>query len=206
MVVGAHCIRPCSATSVRKTTFLVVKEIQLPRPLRPIHGVFPKIADDVFVADNAIITGDVEIGAGSSVWFGVVMRGDNAPIRIGERTNIQDGTIIHVDADAPVSIGNNVTIGHRAIIHGTTIGDGVQVGMGSVILSRSVVEPESMVGASALVPEGAVVESGTVVMGVPAKPRRALSETERARVLKAAAHYAELAQEYRALQDAADAD
>ncbi|MCC6936282.1 MAG: gamma carbonic anhydrase family protein, partial [Thermomicrobiales bacterium] len=99
----------------------------MPNPVRPFRDKQPRIADDVFVADNAIITGDVEIGAGSSVWFGVVIRGDSAPIRIGERTNIQDGTIVHADADAPVTVGNDVTIGHRAIIHGTTIGAGAQV-------------------------------------------------------------------------------
>jgi len=178
----------------------------LPNPVRPFRDKQPRIADDVFVADNAIITGDVEIGAGSSVWFGVVIRGDSAPIRIGERTNIQDGTIVHADVDAPVTVGNDVTIGHRAIIHGTTIGAGAQVSMGAIVLSRSVIESGAVVGAAALVPEGAVVEAGSVVMGVPAKPRRTLSEADRARVARAAEHYVELAREYRAAQDEADSN
>lgn len=173
----------------------------MPRPLRPYRGKRPKIAKDVFVADNAVITGDVEIGSGSSVWYGVVMRGDSAPIRIGERSNVQDGTIVHADEGAPVIVGDDVTIGHRAIIHGTRIGDGAQVSMGAILLTGSVIEPGAVVGAGALVPEGMVVEAGTVVMGVPAKPRRTLSETDRERVAEAARHYVALAREYKAEQD-----
>jgi carbonic anhydrase/acetyltransferase-like protein (isoleucine patch superfamily) len=168
-----------------------------PNPLRPFRDKTPKIAEDVFIADNAVITGDVEIGSGSSVWFGVVMRGDSAPIRIGERSNVQDGTIVHADADAPVVVGNDVTIGHRAIIHGTVNGDGAQVSMGAVVLSHSRVEAGAIVGAGALVPEGMVVEADTIVMGVPAKPRREVTAADRARTEEAARHYTALGREYK---------
>jgi carbonic anhydrase/acetyltransferase-like protein (isoleucine patch superfamily) len=145
-----------------------------------------------------VLTGDVEIAEGASVWFGVVMRGDSAAIRIGRRSNVQDGTIVHADDGAPVIVGEDVTIGHRAIIHGCVIEDGAQVSMGAIVLTGARVGPGAVVGAGALVPEGAVVEAGTVVMGVPAKPRRTLSETDQARVAGAAAHYVELGREYRA--------
>lgn len=174
------------------------------RPLRSYRDETPRIADDVFVANNAVITGDVEIGPGSSVWYGVVMRGDSAPIRIGERSNVQDGTIVHADEGAPVIVGDDVTIGHRAIIHGTRIGDSSQIGMGAILLTGSVVEPGAVVGAGALVPEGAVVEAGTVAMGIPARPRRTLSDADRERVAEGARHYVALAREYKTEQDTAD--
>ena len=164
-------------------------------PLRAYRDQTPKVAGDVFVADNAVITGDVEIGAGSSIWYGVVIRGDSAPIRIGVRSNVQDGSIVHADEGSPVNIGDDVTIGHRAIVHGTTIGDGSLVGMGAILLNGSVV------GAGALVPEGATIEAGTVVMGVPARPRRTLSEADRARIIEGSQHYVALAREYKAAQD-----
>ena len=170
-------------------------------PLRAYRDQTPRVAEDVFVADNAVITGDVEIGAGSSIWYGVVIRGDSAPIRIGVRSNVQDGSIVHADEGSPVNIGNDVTIGHRAIVHGTTIGDGSLVGMGAILLNGSVVEPGAVVGAGALVPEGATIEAGTVVMGVPARPRRTLSEADRARIIEGSQHYVALAREYKAAQD-----
>ncbi len=173
------------------------------RPLRPYRDLRPRIADDVFVADNAVITGDVEIGAGSSVWYGVVMRGDSATIRIGERSNVQDGTIVHADEGAPVIVGDDVTIGHRAIIHGCIVEDGAQVSMGAIVLTGARIGARAIVGAGALVPEGAIIEAGTVVMGVPAKPRRALSGTDEARIAEAARHYVALAREYKAEQDGA---
>jgi carbonic anhydrase/acetyltransferase-like protein (isoleucine patch superfamily) len=156
----------------------------------------PKVADDAFVADTAIVTGDVEIGSGSSVWFGVVIRGDTAPIRIGQRSNIQDGTIIHADPGAPTTIGDDVTVGHACIIHGTTLGDGAQVSMGATVLSHSVIGPGAIVGAGALVPEGATVEPNTIVMGVPATFRRTVEDADRARTVEAARHYHALGREY----------
>src|SRR5262245_14597522 len=101
----------------------------------PYNGVWPRIAPDAFIAPGAVVIGDVEIGAQASVWFNATIRGDTAPIRIGARSNVQDGATLHVDANAPCVVGDDVTIGHNAVVHGTTIGNGVTIGMGSIILS-----------------------------------------------------------------------
>jgi carbonic anhydrase/acetyltransferase-like protein (isoleucine patch superfamily) len=160
----------------------------------------PRIAPDAFIADGAVITGDVEVGPGASVWYGVVIRGDSSPIRIGARSNIQDGTIIHSDADAPTSIGADVTVGHRAIVHGATVGDGALIGMGAILLSHSRIGAGAIVGAGALVPERGVVEAHTLVMGVPARPRRALSNADAELTVESARHYHELGKEYQEAQ------
>ena len=140
--------------------------------LLPFDGVFPRIASGVYLAPGSVVIGDVEIGADSSVWFNAVIRGDVAPIRIGERSNVQDGAVLHVDRGTPCIVGDEVTIGHAAIVHGTTVGDGVTIGMGAVVLSRSEIGAEAIVAAAALVPEDAVVASGALVMGVPAREKR----------------------------------
>jgi carbonic anhydrase/acetyltransferase-like protein (isoleucine patch superfamily) len=162
------------------------------------EGKTPVIADDVFIAPGAMIIGDVEIGAGSSVWFNVVIRADCNTVRIGERTNIQDGAIIHVDPDAPCTIGDDCTIGHGAIVHGTTLGDRVLVGMGAVILSRSTIADEVLVAAGAVVPEEMLVRAGTLVAGVPAKEKRELDDRNRARLKLGADHYLEYGRRFRA--------
>lgn len=146
----------------------------------PFAGVFPRIASGVYLAPGSVIIGDVEIGEESSVWFNAVLRGDVAPIRVGARSNIQDGAVLHLDRGTPCIVGDEVTIGHAAIVHGTTVGDGVTIGMGAVVLSRSTIGAEAIVAASALVPEDAVVSSGALVMGVPARERRMLTPDERA--------------------------
>ena len=140
--------------------------------LLPFNGVFPRIASGVYLAPGSVVIGDVDIGADSSVWF-------NAVIRIGKRSNVQDGAVLHVDRGTPCVVGDEVTIGHSAIVHGTTVGDGVTIGMGAVVLSRSEIGAEAIVAAAALVPEDAVVAFGTLVMGVPAREKRLLSEEER---------------------------
>ena len=148
--------------------------------LLPFKGVFPRIASGVYLAPGSVVIGDVDIGADSSVWFNAVIRGDVAPIRIGERSNVQDGAVLHVDTGTPCIVGNEVTIGHAAIVHGTTVGDGVTIGMGAVVLSRSQIGTEAIIAAAALVPEDAVVASGALMMGVPAREKRLLSDAERA--------------------------
>jgi carbonic anhydrase/acetyltransferase-like protein (isoleucine patch superfamily) len=148
--------------------------------LLPFKGVFPRIASGVYLAPGSVVIGDVEIGADSSVWFNAVIRGDVAPIRIGERSNVQDGAVLHVDTGTPCVVGNEVTIGHAATVHGTTVGDGVTIGMGAVVLSRSEIGAEAIIAAAALVPEDAVVASGLLMMGVPAREKRSLSNAERA--------------------------
>jgi carbonic anhydrase/acetyltransferase-like protein (isoleucine patch superfamily) len=165
----------------------------------PFNDVRPRIAAGVFIAPGAVIVGDVEIGAGSSVWFNAVIRGDVAPIRIGSGSNVQDGAVIHVNTGSPCVIGDDVTIGHTAIVHATTIGDGVTIGMGAVVLSRSAIGIEAIVAAGALVPEDAVVESGALVMGVPARERRQLTAEERAASRENARRYVRNAVKYRAL-------
>jgi carbonic anhydrase/acetyltransferase-like protein (isoleucine patch superfamily) len=165
-------------------------------PLRPFRDTFPQVADDTFVADTAVVIGDVEIGSESSVWFGVVIRADSSKITIGERSNVQDLSMLHSDEDAPCTIGNDVTIGHGALVHGCTVEDGAQISMGAIVLSHAVVGAGAIVGAGALVPEGAHVEPNTIVMGVPAKPRRAVTDEDRARTIEAARHYSELGREY----------
>jgi carbonic anhydrase/acetyltransferase-like protein (isoleucine patch superfamily) len=147
--------------------------------LLPFNGVFPRTASGVYLAPGSVVIGDVDIGADSSVWFNAVIRGDVAPIRIGKRSNVQDGAILHVDRGTPCIVGDEVTIGHSAIVHGTTVGDGVTIGMGAVVLSRSEIGAEAIVAAAALVPEEAVVASGALMMGVPAREKRALSDEER---------------------------
>jgi carbonic anhydrase/acetyltransferase-like protein (isoleucine patch superfamily) len=165
--------------------------------LLPFDGVFPRIADGVYLAPGAVIIGDVEIGAASSVWFNAVLRGDVAPIRVGRRSNIQDGAVLHLDRGTPCIVGDEVTIGHSAIVHGTTVGDGVTIGMGAVVLSRSTIGAEAIVAAAALVPEDAVVAAGALVMGVPARERRMLSAEERAASRENALRYVRNAAIYR---------
>ncbi|HUZ01268.1 MAG TPA: gamma carbonic anhydrase family protein [Thermomicrobiaceae bacterium] len=163
-----------------------------------LGGKSPRIAADVFLAPNAVVIGDVEIGGGSSVWFGAVLRGDSGPIRIGRHTNLQDGVIVHLDPGFPTTIGDDVTVGHGAIVHGTIVGDGAQIGMGAITLSGSRIGAGAIVGAGALVPEGADVPPGAVALGVPARVRRDVSPEERESVLRSAAGYAARAARYRA--------
>lgn len=162
----------------------------------PFNGILPRIAPGVFLAPGSVVIGDVEIGEESSIWFNAVIRGDVAPIRIGRRSNVQDGAALHLDAGTPCIVGDEVTIGHGAIVHGTTVGDGVTIGMGAVVLSRSTVGSEAIVAASALVPEDGQVAEGTLVMGVPARERRALTPEERLASRENARRYVRNAAQY----------
>ena len=158
----------------------------------------PRIAPDVFVADGARIAGDVEIGEGSGVWFNAVVRGDVNFIRIGKRTNVQDGAVLHVTKeDYPLIVGDDVTIGHLAVLHGCTIGSNVLIGMGAIVLDGAVVEDNAMVGAGALVPPGKVVPAGTLAVGSPARVARELRPEEVEGLGKSAEGYAELRDGYR---------
>lgn len=156
----------------------------------------PMIDSSVFVAKSAEIMGDVRIGAQSSVWFQTVIRADIAAVHIGERSNIQDGTIIHVDYDQPCVIGSDVTIGHRCVLHGCTIEDGCLIGMGAVILNGAVIKKGALVAAGAVVKEGMIVESNTLVAGVPAKGIKILPDDTYAHHVQHAAAYCQLAKEY----------
>jgi carbonic anhydrase/acetyltransferase-like protein (isoleucine patch superfamily) len=128
--------------------------VQIAMPILPFQGRWPALAPDVFIAEGAMVIGDVTIGPGSSVWYNAVLRGDIAPIRIGRGSNVQDGAVLHVDSDVPCVIGDGVVIGHSAVVHSATVGDGAMVAMHATLLSGAVVGAESIVGANALVGEG----------------------------------------------------
>jgi carbonic anhydrase/acetyltransferase-like protein (isoleucine patch superfamily) len=165
--------------------------------LRPFGGNTPAVHPTAFVADGAVVLGDVEIGEQSSVWFGCVLRGDVNRIRIGARTNIQDLTTIHVTSKThPTLVGDEVTVGHRVVLHGCTIKDRCLVGIGSVVLDGAVVGPESVIGAGALVPPGMVVPPRTLVLGAPAKVKRDLSVEEIEALRRSAENYVEYAARY----------
>jgi carbonic anhydrase/acetyltransferase-like protein (isoleucine patch superfamily) len=145
----------------------------------PQRGLFEALPGGAFKARNAIVTGEVTLGADAGIWFGCVVRGDDAPLVIGARTNVQDLTMIHADPGEPNVIGEEVTIGHRCVLHGVRIGTGALIGMGAVLLGGSVIGEEALIAAGAVVREGFEVPAGTLVAGVPAKVIRALSPEER---------------------------
>jgi carbonic anhydrase/acetyltransferase-like protein (isoleucine patch superfamily) len=158
----------------------------------------PQIADDVFIAPGAHVIGKVSIGAGSSIWFNCVLRGDVGRITVGERTNIQDGTIVHVTGGRfDTHIGDDVLIGHGCIIHGCRLENHAFVGMGAIVLDGAVVESDAMLAAGALLTPGKVVKSGELWAGRPAKFLRGLTAAEIAGNRAGAAGYARLAQVYR---------
>ena len=163
----------------------------------PYKDVWPRIAATAFVAPNATIIGDVEIGAGASVWFGCVVRGDVQPIRIGANTNIQDGAILHATSGVvPVLIGAGVTVGHQAILHGCTLEGGSFIGMQACVMDGAVVTTGAMVAACALVTPGKRVPEGELWGGSPAHLMRKLSTKEGAYIGETALHYVELANTY----------
>lgn len=157
----------------------------------------PRIAADVYLAPGSVVAGDVAIGPGSSVWFNATVRGDVAPVRIGARSNVQDGAVLHVDRGTPCIVGDDVTIGHGAIVHGTNVGNGVTIGMGAIVLSRSRIGAGAIIAAGAVVPEEAEVPPGALMMGVPAREKRRLSESEQASSVENAARYVRNAAWYR---------
>jgi carbonic anhydrase/acetyltransferase-like protein (isoleucine patch superfamily) len=137
--------------------------------------VRPNVAADAFVAETAVVLGNVSIGAGASIWFNAVLRGDKDRIVIGARTNVQDNVTVHLDPGAPAIVGDGVTIGHNAIVHGCTIEDNCLIGMGSTVMSGARIGRDSIVGAHALVTEGKEFPPGSLIVGVPAKVVRELT-------------------------------
>ena len=145
--------------------------------IKKLNGHTPKFGKNCFLADNAAILGDVEMGNDCSIWFGAVLRGDVHSIRIGNKVNIQDNATIHATyKKSPTNIGNNVSIAHNAVIHGCTIKDNVLIGMGAIVLDDAVVESNTIVAAGSVVTKGTVVESGWVYAGTPAKKMKQLGE------------------------------
>jgi carbonic anhydrase/acetyltransferase-like protein (isoleucine patch superfamily) len=158
-------------------------------PVLPFKGIRPRIAEDVFIAPGAMVIGDVTIHEGASVWYNAVIRGDTAPIVIGPRSNIQDNSTLHTDADAPLTIGADCTLGHNVVVHGATLADRVLIGMNAVVLSHALIGEETIIGACALVSEHKQIPAGVLAMGVPVKVVRDLSEDERERIRNSAAGY-----------------
>lgn len=173
----------------------------MPR-LIPFESCAPILGSDVFVAPGATLIGDVTVGAGSSIWFGSVLRGDVNAIRIGNNTNVQDLSVIHVTSvvsDKPMAthIGDNVTIGHRVILHGCTIADNVLIGMGAIVMDGASIGKNCVIGAGSLVTEGTYIPEGHLALGSPARIKRLLTEFEIAGLELSAMHYRELAAKYR---------
>ncbi len=145
--------------------------------IKPVNGKHPQIPEDCYVAENATIVGDVEMGKECSVWFNAVIRGDVHYIKMGNKVNIQDGAVIHATYQkSPTTIGNNVSVGHNAIVHGCTIHDNVLIGMGSIIMDDCVIESNSIIAAGAVVTKNTRVESGSIYAGVPAKKVKDISQ------------------------------
>lgn len=170
--------------------------------LRPFDGKRPQLGRGVFLAETCVLIGDVALGDESSIWYGTVLRGDVYPIRVGVRTNLQDGTIVHVtNGRFATTIGDDCTVGHGAIVHGCTIEDHCLIGMGSTILDGARIGRGSLVGAGALVTPGTNIPPESLVLGVPARVVRPVNPKEREQILYGAAHYVELAQRYLAGDD-----
>lgn len=158
--------------------------------IRPYRGVSPRLHPSVFVASSAEIIGDVEIGADSSVWYNTVIRGDVNYIRIGSRTNVQDGCLLHVRHEKyPLLIGSDVTLGHGAILHACTIGDHCLIGMGAIVLDNATINPYSLVAAGAVVRNDETSPEGVLLGGVPARVLRPLTDEERSMIVRSAENY-----------------
>ncbi len=163
-----------------------------------LDGVAPQLGEGAWVAPGAVVLGNVRLGDRASVWFNAVLRGDNAPIVVGEGSNVQDGCVLHTDMDAPLEIGADCTIGHMAILHGCSIAPGSLVGMGACVLNHARIGAGVLIGAGTLITEGKEIPGGVLVMGRPGKVVRDLSEAEIAGLLRSAAGYRANAARFRA--------
>jgi len=166
-------------------------------PVLPYGGLVSRLADDCFVAPGAHVIGDVHIGEKSSVWFGTVVRGDVFHIRIGDRSNLQDNSVVHVTTGQhPAIVGNDVTVGHRVILHGCTVDDGALIGMGAIVMDPAHIGAGALVAAGSIVTEGTHIPPGVLAMGSPARVKRPLNEQERAYLAYASGHYCDIAAQY----------
>jgi gamma-carbonic anhydrase len=172
----------------------------LPFQILPFRGTSPTIAPSAFIAPGVTLIGDVEIADDASIWFGSVVRGDVHHVRVGARTNLQDGTIVHVTRGGhPTHIGSDVTVGHRCVLHACTLMDRAFVGMSATVLDGAVVESDAMLAAGALLTPGKRVPTGQLWAGRPARHLRDLTEQEIERARDRVAHYVALAHEYRSV-------
>ena len=156
----------------------------------------PRIAPSAFVAPGAVVLGDVEVGAGSSIWYGAVVRADLNAIRIGEWSNLQDGVVVHLSRTLGVEIGDSVSVGHRAVIHACRVGDGSLIGMGAIVMDGAEIGAGSLVAAGTLVTKGTKIPEGSLVMGSPGKVVRALRAGEREDLLRLAESYVAVSRNY----------
>ena len=166
-------------------------------PIYSLGDRRPLLGHDAWVAPNATVIGDVRLGDNASIWWSAVVRGDNDTIAIGAGSNIQDGSVLHVDAGVPMILGTNVTVGHLAMLHGCTIGDESLIGIKSVILNRAVIGRHCIIGANSLIPEGKEIPDRSLVMGSPGKVVRELRDDEVARLQRSAQGYVANALRYR---------
>ncbi|MCA1028774.1 gamma carbonic anhydrase family protein [Cytobacillus kochii] len=166
----------------------------------PFHNKQPKIADDVFIADYTTITGDVEIGEESSVWFNTVIRGDVAPTYIGKRVNIQDNSVLHQSPNNPLILEDEVTIGHQVILHSCKIRKKALIGMGSIVLDGAEIGEGAFIGAGSLVPQGKIIPPNTLAFGRPAKVVRELNDDDIKDMERIVREYTEKGQYYKALK------
>ena len=179
--------------------------------IRPFQGIHPAIDPSAFIAETAVVIGDVTVGPQSSIWYNVVVRGDVNFIEIGSRSNVQDLSMLHVthkksadDPGAPLIIGNDVTVGHSVTLHGCTIEDGAFIGMQAIVMDKVVVGCGALIGARALVTEGTIIPPHTLWVGAPAKYKRDLTPDERAWLEKSAGNYVRYSRQYLADDSAAD--
>jgi carbonic anhydrase/acetyltransferase-like protein (isoleucine patch superfamily) len=162
-----------------------------------LGGKTPRLIGDWhYVADSSVVIGDVLLGSETSVWFNAVIRADNDQIIVGNRSNIQDGAVLHVDKGSPLNIGDGVTVGHKAVLHGCNIGQNTLVGINAVVLNGAIIGRNCLIGANTLVPEKMEIPDGSLVIGSPARVKRQLSENEIESLRKSAAHYCENAKVY----------
>jgi carbonic anhydrase/acetyltransferase-like protein (isoleucine patch superfamily) len=158
-------------------------------PLYEIDGLQPSVPETSWVAPSADLVGDVRLGEGVGIWFGAVIRADNTPIVLGNRTNIQEGAMLHSDPGSPLTLGEDCTVGHHAILHGCTLGNRVLVGMGATVLNDAVIADDCLIGAGALVTEGKSFPPGSLIIGSPAKAVRELSPEMREGLTRSATGY-----------------
>lgn len=167
-------------------------------PVYALGELCPRLGTNVWIAPNATVVGDVRLAENVSVWWNAVLRADTAPIEIGAGSNIQDGSVLHVDDDVPLIVGKAVTLGHMVMVHGCTIGDNSLIAIGSIVLNHAVIGKNSIVGANTLIPEGKEFPEGVMIMGSPGKVIRDLTPKELAYLAYPAQHYIDNATRYRA--------
>lgn len=165
--------------------------------LYSLDGIAPQIHPTAWVAPSAQVIGNVIIGPGASIWFNTVLRGDNEPMTIGPRCNVQDGCVLHSDPGFPLTLEEDVTLGHMAMVHGCTVGAGSLIGMGATVLNGAVIGAGTLIGAGSLVPEGKTIPAAKLAMGIPAKVVREMSEADIQRCIATAAHYVRNGERFR---------